>query len=102
MPTKPRQPNHANPNHAAPSPHAPRSMMADCLETYERELHSLEGSLRESEENLDNTRWVLACWLEGCGWEGYRVDASRQHMEIWWIGRECRTGVLARARLSAC
>ena len=29
------------------------------LESYEREIRSLEGSLLEAEENLDSTRWVL-------------------------------------------
>lgn len=28
------------------------------LESYEREIRSLEGSLMEAEENLDNTRWA--------------------------------------------
>jgi len=30
--------------------------VSDMLESYEREIRSLEGSLMEAEENLDNTR----------------------------------------------
>lgn len=32
------------------------TQVADMLESYEREIRSLEGSLLEAEENLDNTR----------------------------------------------
>jgi hypothetical protein len=31
-------------------------MVTEMLESYEREIHSIEGSLREAEENLENTR----------------------------------------------
>ncbi len=37
--------------------HVEMKMAEEMLETYEREFRSLEGSLAETEENLDNTRW---------------------------------------------
>jgi hypothetical protein len=43
------------------TPASPNSILvqvSDMLESYEREIRSLEGSLLEAEENLDNTRWV--------------------------------------------
>jgi hypothetical protein len=43
-------------------------MVTEMLESYEREIHSIEGSLREAEENLENTRWV--CEGEVGGREG--------------------------------
>jgi hypothetical protein len=33
-------------------------MLTEMLESYEREIQSLEGSINEAEEDLDNTRWV--------------------------------------------
>ena len=37
-----------------------QSKVSDMLESYERECRSLEGSLLEAEENLDNTRCAAA------------------------------------------
>jgi hypothetical protein len=31
-------------------------MMVEMLESYDREIQSLEGSINEAEEDLDNTR----------------------------------------------
>lgn len=39
------------------APRPPPRQVSDMLESYEREIRSLEGSLLEAEENLDNTRW---------------------------------------------
>lgn len=33
-------------------------MLTEMLESYEREIQSLEGSINEAEEDLDNTRWA--------------------------------------------
>lgn len=33
-------------------------MLTEMLESYDREIQSLEGSINEAEEDLDNTRWV--------------------------------------------
>jgi hypothetical protein len=33
-------------------------MLTEMLESYEREIQSLEGSINEAEEDLENTRWV--------------------------------------------
>lgn len=44
--------------------------VSDMLESYERECRSLEGSLLEAEENLDNTREV---------WH-MQLDSSRNHI----------------------
>lgn len=49
------------PRHLTPPPQVPEHhlrMVTEMLESYEREIHSIEGSLREAEENLENTRWV--------------------------------------------
>lgn len=39
-------------------------MISEMLESYEREIQSLEGSINEAEEDLDNTRWRSR--VDGC------------------------------------
>jgi hypothetical protein len=43
-------------------------MMVEMLESYDREIQSLEGSINEAEEDLDNTRCVRG--EGGCWWCG--------------------------------
>jgi hypothetical protein len=38
------------------SPNQQVRMMLEMLESYDREIQSLEGSINEAEEDLDNTR----------------------------------------------
>lgn len=38
------------------SPNQQVRMMVEMLESYDREIQSLEGSINEAEEDLDNTR----------------------------------------------
>jgi flagellar biosynthesis chaperone FliJ len=44
------------PELVSPTKRTQFSQVSDMLESYEREIRSLEGSLLEAEENLDNTR----------------------------------------------
>lgn len=44
------------PCHQVTAPDVQRRMMVEMLESYDREIQSLEGSINEAEEDLDNTR----------------------------------------------
>ncbi|KIZ05832.1 hypothetical protein MNEG_2127 [Monoraphidium neglectum] len=66
---------HGGGGHGHGAPHSQMSSaylrtVSDMLESYEREIRSLEGSLLEAEENLDNTREV---------WH-MQLDSSRNHI----------------------
>lgn len=49
-------------------------MMTEMLESYDREIQSLEGSINEAEEDLENTRWV---------WVGGRKGAKGRKGGCW-------------------
>lgn len=62
------------------SPDVQRRMMVEMLESYDREIQSLEGSINEAEEDLDNTRCVWVCVWGG----GHKEGVVDVYCCVWY------------------
>ena len=56
--------------------------MIDMLESYDREIQSLEGSINEAEEDLDNTRWGRQGGRQNRATGGHAILHSNKTLEL--------------------